>query len=111
MDLKQLGLDTNRGGGVMVVTGTVTKNERWAMIDSDTRQPISGHSFHLAFYGGVLKVKTQDDDPLRMVGVGEEIVLRMKISSPKGRPEQLGAALLLNAKTLIPVQEKTPSPS
>lgn len=111
MKFADLGINENRGGGALIVTGTVTKNSPWAMIDKETKQPVSGHSLQLAFYGGVLKVGTEDGDPLRNLGIGEEVTLRMKISSPKGKPEQLGPAILLDPKSLAPQVANTPSSS
>ena len=88
---------------MLVVTGTHTKQGPWSMVDPDTKKYSEGYSWQLAFYGGVLKVKTEEGDPLRAIGVGEEVTLKIKISAPKGKPEQFGPAVLVDPKTLQPL--------
>ena len=109
MKFADIGINENRGGGVLFVTGTVAKNESYSIFDKDTKKTNEGWSFHLAFFGGVLKIKTQDGDPLRNLGEGEEVALKLKISAPKGKAEQLGAAEQLDPKTLQPLNIQTPS--
>lgn len=102
MKLADLGLNENRGGGALVVTGTLIKSEYWDFTDPDTKKYKEGYTWQLAFYGGVLKVATEEGDPLRDVGVGEDVALRLSIGSPRGNPQQIGRAILLDPKTLQP---------
>lgn len=98
MDLKQLGIDPIRGGCAVVVTGEIIKNEPWSRTDEKTGEYREGHSLQVAYFGGVFKVKTEADDPLRKQSVGTAIALLVPVSDSGYGIKQSGPATLLDLK-------------
>lgn len=97
MDLKNLGIDPNRGGCAVVVSGQLIKNEPWSMTDKESGEYREGYSLNIAYFGGVYKVQTTDGDPLRKLQVGTSIDLLVPVANNGNGLRQSGPATLLNA--------------
>lgn len=92
VDYESLGIDPTAGGCVCVVVGKIGKNEPWRIKDKDTKEVSSGHSLHVVYFGGVLKVKTDERDPLRLIPTGTPVKLAVPMLDNGSGLRQFGAA-------------------
>lgn len=97
MDLSKLGIDPNRGGCAIVVSGELIKSEPWSMTDEKSGEYREGYSLHVAYFGGVYKVQTVDEDPLRRHKVGTQLQLLVPVSNGGNGLRQAGQATILSS--------------
>lgn len=95
MKLDELGINPATGGAVVVISGQVMKNEPWEI--NQPGQPIkTGHSFHVAYFGGTLKVQTNSDHPLRKFQPGDQVDFSLPVSDTSGKGfKQNGPPIIL----------------
>ena len=96
MNLKELGIDTNRGGCTMVCVGQLIKNEPWSFTDKESGEYKEGHAFQVAYFGGVLKVATDENDPLRKLTVGASLELLVPVADAGRGMRQAGTATVIS---------------
>jgi hypothetical protein len=97
LNLNDVGIDAMRGGCAIVVSGQLIKNEPWSMTDEKSGEYREGYSFHVAYFGGVYKVKVEADDPLRKLAVGSSINLLIPVASTGVKLVQAGPAKQIQA--------------
>ncbi|MFG0245599.1 MAG: hypothetical protein ACF8MF_06060 [Phycisphaerales bacterium JB052] len=92
-----LGINPIKGGCAALVSGQIVRNEPYSIIDKETKEERSGHSCHVAYFGGVMKIRTEDGDPLRLIPIGTDVDLVVSLTTGSGGLRQVGPAQHLNA--------------
>lgn len=94
--LKQLGIEPNRGGCCIVVSGQLIEQGPWSFTDEKTGELRQGYTFKVAYFGGVYNVKTADDDDLRNLAEGTDLTLIVPVVNKGNGLRQSGPAIRYN---------------